>query len=688
MEAKFPKLESGGTTVDTIDLLAERRSRRQNDREKRKKEFQSSSIKKDTLMITPDLSACEDQEDTLVTMSPDQILKRSFETVTPPGIGLPHKSQSGVSSLERAFQRNLEKKGQHKSSDDKDNDGLKSSEVSEVSALPDWVRNHPDFKRCVAKPLDLKDSKHRANQLRKALRLPPEERPLSSVLLVAQWLVEFTDIDLEGVPRRNLMAMARALYMRRLKRRGKAVYLSGESPTNVYIVMDGVAIQDSSLSQYGRTQVDSNGTLLGPGRTFGLVSPLTIDEPRNDSVFNDCFPWDMEMTSSQTEIQTSENETSENKNNIILASSDEAGRITSTNKNKAPSLLLAVIPLSTFFEEAAPGLSIRAESYRPYISEHLSPSRNWLDSKHFVFARQLRTRTLMPGDVVWRRGQPADSLAIVLDGNFVITREVTWSITNMWPEDNEPNSKRRSRVREDGTTMVLETISNVFGSGDNQSKSNSSGGGGLKKLNRKSTQVIGMNPENEIDPTVKVIVGEEPLLLVREDPNGIKHSFEETRKYTLRAAGPGLCTLLELPRSAVRRYLPFRGPWAASVAKQAASRLISDEGVALAHRQRVAYESASRTEWGEKMLAREKQSLKHQLLADRRLQHASKISSEEHAKIHSHLLAHTGKLMKDEWAERAASLKQIPRSLQGNWGQGLEAPLPMLVAGNPVIQRG
>ncbi len=48
-------------------------------------------------------------------------------------------------------------------------------------------------------------------QLREALKVAPEERALSAVLMVAQWLVEFSDLGLDGVPRRNLMAIARAV---------------------------------------------------------------------------------------------------------------------------------------------------------------------------------------------------------------------------------------------------------------------------------------------------------------------------------------------------------------------------------------------------------------------------------------------------------------------------------------------
>lgn len=467
------------------------------------------------------------------------------------------------------------------------------------------------------------------------------------------------------------MAMSRAIYMRRIKKRGKSVYLSGDDPSNVYIVMDGIAIQDSSLSTSTSTSSSRDcGTILGPGRAFGLVSPLTIEEPRYDSVFNDVFPWEIKNRMSDSRL---------------LLNTDNIDSSNDKTKTNVP-LLLAVIPLSTFFEEAAPGLSKRAESYRPYVCLHLSPSVSWLDSKHFVFARQLRTRSFMPGDVVWRRGQPADSVAVIVDGNFVITREVAWNVCNMWPEDADKTSNnRRCRIREDGTTMVLETISNVFGNGDASSpSSNSSSAGrggegeGHVKGKKKLTSQSKIGEVNECVEDINVIVGEEPLLLVKEDPNGIKHSFIETRRYTLRASGPGICTLIELPRNAVRRYLPFRGEWTKSILNQANSRLISDESVALAHRQRIAFEVASRKEWGCKMTAREKEYKMKQQWSD---QGSSCNDS-------GHLLAHTNKVFKDEWKDKAKALRKIPRSHQGQWGKTLHVPLPMLVAGVQGIQRG
>ena len=93
-----------------------------------------------------------------------------------------------------------------------------------------------------------------------------------------------------------------------------------------------------------------------------------------------------------------------------------------------------MVPLSLFFEEAAPGLSRWADSLGPFVAKHVRPARRWADSKSFVFARQLVTRRFMPGDVVWRAGQPADSLSFVLGGSFALTRETRWEVGNQWPQ--------------------------------------------------------------------------------------------------------------------------------------------------------------------------------------------------------------------------------------------------------------
>ena len=61
-------------------------------------------------------------------------------------------------------------------------------------------------------------------------------------------------------------------------------------------------------------------------------------------------------------------------------------------------------------------------------------SRAWKDSKRSAFTRSLVARTFAPGDVVWRQGQRATSLAFVVDGGFAITRETQWETRNEWPQ--------------------------------------------------------------------------------------------------------------------------------------------------------------------------------------------------------------------------------------------------------------
>lgn len=114
---------------------------------------------------------------------------------------------------------------------------------------------------------------------------------------------------------------------------------------------------------------------------------------------------------------------------------------------KLPALLLAVLPLALFFEEAAPGLSRWADGLVPFVAEHVAPARRWAASKEFVFARQLTRRQFRPGDVVWRAGQPADSLSFVLGGSFVLTAETLWDAGNAWPQVRgfTPTLPRRAR---------------------------------------------------------------------------------------------------------------------------------------------------------------------------------------------------------------------------------------------------
>ena len=90
--------------------------------------------------------------------------------------------------------------------------------------------------------------------------------------MLAKWLVEYTDLDLEGVPRRNLMTLARHLKMRRLKRRGKPVYRRGEPPTHLFVVMDGVAKQDARSAEAAAAAVRCRAS-----RPVSFVFCLSVD---------------------------------------------------------------------------------------------------------------------------------------------------------------------------------------------------------------------------------------------------------------------------------------------------------------------------------------------------------------------------------------------------------------------------
>jgi hypothetical protein len=57
-------------------------------------------------------------------------------------------------------------------------------------------------------------------------------------------------------------------------------------------------------------------------------------------------------------------------------------------------------------------------------------------------------------------------------------------------------------------------------------------------------------------------------------------------------------------------------------------------------------------------------------------------------KAGSHSTAAGGASTVDVWSERAKALRQTSRAHQGRWSEGLSAPLPMIRAGVPGVQRG
>lgn len=149
-----------------------------------------------------------------------------------------------------------------------------------------------------------------------------------------------------------------------------------------------------------------------------------------------------------------------------------------------------------------------------------------------------------------------------------------------------PNAQRRSRACRDGATIVLETVEHVEGAeaaalaagnhlSDDDDDGDGVGGGGDDVVGRGGGGGIGgCSSSPNSSPTDKkkgayrrrrlrrcspVVVGEEPLLLSARDTGKSMHPmFEETRRYTLRAVGPGVCTLLDLPRAAVRKYISHK----------------------------------------------------------------------------------------------------------------------------------
>ena len=127
-------------------------------------------------------------------------MKRSFTIVALPGVGPDHLPHGGVQSIERAFEREGdEREGGAKGKGGNEqaaagsrgggggglsraaSSSSSSSPPPPAAALPEWVQQHPDYLECVARPLDQESAAKRAQQLRKAMRLPPDERPLSSV---------------------------------------------------------------------------------------------------------------------------------------------------------------------------------------------------------------------------------------------------------------------------------------------------------------------------------------------------------------------------------------------------------------------------------------------------------------------------------------------------------------------------
>jgi hypothetical protein len=254
---------------ESNDLLAERKANRRKDREQRRAEHEARA-KERKARLEKEHAEREARETAAakpkrikeigedgdagplkgpVPVSADQILQRSFVLRPPPGVGPPHMPLAGVQSCEQPFAYKVRDTRLPSRTNDAANAADDDEPVPEaaVSTLPAWIRNHPDFAKCVAAPLNQHDAAERARQVRKALSVAPEHRPLSSVLMICTWLLEFTDLPLHGVPRRNLIAMARALSMRRIKKRGKAVYDKGSLPAHVFVVLDGTACVDCSL---------------------------------------------------------------------------------------------------------------------------------------------------------------------------------------------------------------------------------------------------------------------------------------------------------------------------------------------------------------------------------------------------------------------------------------------------------
>jgi len=481
-----PPPQSAGNDDDNGSLLAARREKRRTDRMERRRKYRE---KKGEIhrgggggqKEIKDIGEGEDAGPLVgpLPLRPEAVLRRSFATAKPPGMGRAHDPLGGVQSLERPFTRAAERDPDAPAPTEAESTASAEEEdasLGTASTLPAWVRNHRDFGRCVARPLDPHDAGRRAAQLRKSLRAAPEDRPLSAVLEIATWLAEYTDLSLSGVRRRNLMTLARAMTMRRVKRRGKAVYSAGDPPAYLYIVIEGEAVTDvtvpppkppvprgravpelqvqreaeggagvggrdgggggggglgvlgasSTISSSG-SQLGCQSTMkpplrpltppalcgsgvghrLGPGRSFGFVSPMTAEEPRAESVYAGTYPHLAPAEQAAFERREAEAAAAlaawENAD-LTLASvtvaTGAAGGRPAPAPRRPPHLLLAALPLDLYYEECAPGLSRQADSFKPFIAEHVRPARQWPESKAFVFARSLAQRTFMPGDVV------------------------------------------------------------------------------------------------------------------------------------------------------------------------------------------------------------------------------------------------------------------------------------------------
>ena len=576
-----------------------------------------------------------------VLLDASQVLKRNFADKPLPGV------RELVKSCERPYSEAIADSVASASPN-------QSHSLKLPSVLPDWISRHRDFRHCTAKTLHPTNALKRATQMIKALRVPPAERTLSSILMIAKWLLEHTDLQvLQDCPRSNLMNLARALGLRRI-RSGRPVYRAGDSALMLYVVVDGIAFQSlrrapdddtctcsspssstlastiipsagsqkmgspptatgSSPSQTLPREASDDGAIFGPGRSFGFVAPIDAQEKRIDSVFNE---YDREDALASLRRKIRAQRAAFRKAKVAGLSDEEAEKNLKhfMEMVKAP-LYVAEISLATYFEEAAPAMSYLAEEKMQAFSKRILPtSKNWKQSKRNGFARNLVPRFFAPGDVVWRQGQRATSLAFIFDGTFAITREAKWEVRNEWPTDVAPE-RRACQRKHDGTVVTLETVSTFQGDGvggvtSGVSKKGKRGLSAVRDLALMSSRGF------ERWRCSRLIVGEEPLLMAPEpDPSylGIHRAFEERRRYTLRAVGPGPCMLLELPRNVVRRYLPYKSSagsetgnrartvdyddWPAALQRQATQRHVDDSGVALAHHQRMLYESLTAGLW-------------------------------------------------------------------------------------------
>lgn len=135
------------------------------------------------------------------------------------------------------------------------------------------------------------------------------------------------------------------------------------------------------------------------------------------------------------------------------------------------------------------------------------------------------------------------------------------------PQHRHPHAARRNRTRRDGATVVLETVEHVQGTEAAALAAGSGvGGDSDDDEEEESPSPSGRPRRARLRRCSPVVVGEEPLLVSRHDRGGVRPTFEAARRYTLRAVGPGVCTLLDLPRAAVHKYLNHK------VSARAASR--------------------------------------------------------------------------------------------------------------------